>query len=350
MHGKWALGWLIGLIIVVAVISVGCGGGEGEGGAAPPPPLSTATLTGTVVAADNTQLKFANAVITVVGTGRQGVTAADGSFTMQNLPVGTWQVEVQTPDSEQYGTATAQVTLDPNKVTRVNFAVLPLDASTPEEILLDPTSATVDLNGRVIYRTQLVGPNNEPLEGLKPTWVVSGGIGTVTPDGVFIAQTVGNGTVTAFAGPAQRTATVQVVAPRPPQISSFRVTPRTLPATGGTVFLSAAISDGDGIFVRDVTAEIYTPDNDVVELQMQVTNAETAIPYEGLTNCWLNASFGVEFQVPANDNQPTPDGVQAAEDYSARIIVRDRSGAVTESQFVDFTVEGIDAPPLRPPI
>jgi len=349
MHGKWALGWLTGLIIVAVVINVGCGGGEGEG-AAPPPPLGTATLTGTVVAADNIQLTFANAVITVVGTGRQGVSGADGSFTMQNLPVGTWQVEVQTPDSEEYGTATAQVTLDPNQVTRVNFAVLPLDTTTPQQILLDPTSTTVDLNGRVIYRTQLVGPNNEPLDGLKPTWVVSGGIGTVTPDGVFTAQTVGNGTVTAFAGAAQRTATVQVVAPRPPQISSFRVTPQTLPATGGTIFLSGAISDGDFFFNDAATTEIYTPDNDVVELQMQVINPETAIPYEGLTNCWLDASFGVQFEVPANDNQPTADGVQDAEDYSARIIVRDRSGMVTESEFVDFTVEGIDAPPARPPI
>ncbi len=350
MHSRWALGWLTGLIVVIAMIGLGCEGGDGEGGGAPPPVTGTATLSGTVVAADDVQTTLGNALITIEGTGRQARSAADGSFTLTNLPVGTWTVNVQTPDSAEYGSANAEVPLEPNQVTQVNFAVLPIGAATPSEILLDPTNVTVDLNGRVTYHTQLVGPANEALGGLVPTWVVSGGIGTITPEGVFTASNVGSGQVRAFAGTAAGTGTVVVVAPRPPQITSFHLTPRSLPATGGEVFISAAIADGDGVFASDVTVEIFAPGDNIIPLRMQVTNPQTAVPCVGLTNCWLDASFGVTYQVPANDNQPSPDGVQAEENYSARLTVRDTSGMSAQSPFIDFTVQGIDAPPPQPGI
>ncbi len=351
MHSRWALGWLTGLIVVIAMIGLGCEGGDGGGGDGTPSPMTgTATLSGTVVAADDVQTKLGNALITIEGTGRQGTSAANGTFTIANLPAGTWTVNVQTPQSAEYGSATADVPLAANQTTHVNFAVLPIGTATPTQILLDPTNVTIDLNGRVTYHTQLVGPTQQALSNLVPTWVVSGGVGTITPQGVFTASTVGSGQVQAFAGDAMRAGTVVVVAPRPPQITSFHLTPRSLPATGGDVFISAAIADGDGVFVNDVTVEIFAPGDNIIPLAMQVTNPQTAVPCTGLSNCWLDASFGVTYRVPANDNQPSPDGVQAEENYSARLTVRDTSGMTSQSPFIDFTVQGIDAPPEQPPI
>lgn len=351
MHSKWALGWLIGLIVAVAIIGVGCGGGgEEEGGGGLQPLFGSATLTGTVAAADNTAVPLANALITVVGTNRSTNSAADGTFTLQNLPTGTFEVRVETPDSEDYGTASAQVTLVAQQTVTVTFAVMPLDAPAPEQILLEPLNATVDLNGRVLFRSRIVGPNNQTLEGVQPTWVVAGGVGSVSPDGVFTAQTVGSGQVIAYAGDAQRTATVVVVAPRPPQITSFNVTPRVLPATGGNVFISCAVADGDGVMLRDVTVQIFRPDGSIIDLGTSVTNPATAQACEGVANCYLEASFGTTYAVPPNDNQPSPDGVQAEENYSARVQVRDRTGQSSQSAFIDFTVQGIDEPPARPPI
>lgn len=352
MHSKWALGWLIGLIVVASIIGAGCGGdGDGDGGGGGTQPLfGNAALTGRVVAADNVAVTLANALITVVGANRSTSSAADGSFLLQNLPVGTWQVRVETPDSETYGTASARVTLNAQETAVVNFAVLPLAAPQPEQILLDPINTSVDVGGRVLYKVQIVGPNNRALDDIKPTWVVAGGVGSISPAGVFAAETVGAGQVIAYAGDASRVASVVVVAPRPPQISSFNVTPHTLPATGGDVFISCAVADGDGVLARDVRVQIFAPDGNVINLDTAVTNPATALGCQGVPNCYLDASFGVTFAVPPNDNQPSPDGVQAPENYSARIQVRDRTGMSSQSEFVDFTVQGIDQPPPRPPI
>ncbi len=348
MHCRSALGWLTGLTVALAIISLGCDGGDGGGDGGPAPQTGTATLTGTVVSAADTGITVPNAVVTVQGTGGSAVSGADGRFTINNLPAGEWPVEVQTPQSEDYGTADARVPLTVGQTTTVNLAVLPLGTPRPQQILLDPVDATIDVNGRIAYRTQLVGPNNEALEDLQPTWVARGGVGTVDADGVFTAEAVGFGQVSAYAGDAERTGSVVVVAPRPPQIASFRVNPLKLPATGGQVYISAAVTDGDGVNVREVTVQIFAPGDQIIELDMDVTNPDTAISCGGLANCYVDASFGVTYQIPANDNQPTPGGVQAAEQYSARLLVRDRTGMRTQSEFVDFTVEGIDAPPPQP--
>ncbi len=350
MHRSRALGWLTGLIVTVAVITVGCGGGDGGGGIVPGPAGGTATLNGTVVGADNVATVVPNAVVTVQGTGRSTTSDANGNFTLGGLPSGTFTVLVTTPQSEQYGTATAQVPLTDNATTTVNFAVLPLDLAQPEQILLDPINATLDLNGLLAYRVQVVGPDNQAYEGIEPTWVVTGGIGQISAAGVFTAQAVGSGQVKAYSGNAERTATMVVVAPRPPQIASFRVNPQMLPATGGQVFMSAAIKDGDGIRVQDVTVQILPAGGEPIEVPMAVTNPGSAIPCSGLLNCYIDASFGVNYQVPPNDNTPTPEGVQAEETYSVSLLVRDRSGMTSQSEFVDFVVQGIDPPPTVPGI
>jgi len=361
MHRTAALGWLTGLSIAVAIIAVGCGGGDGGGGGGvtPPPATGTATLNGQVVAASDTNSLIANAVVTAqpaaqVASAQAGArtttTGANGGFVFTNLPAGNWNVTVTTPQSEQFGTANARVPLTADETTTVSLAVLPLGLVAPQSIQIDPASATLDLNGRIAYRAQVVGPDSQVYEGIEPTWVVEGDIGQVTPDGIFTAQTVGTGRVNAFAGNAESSASVTVVAPRPPRVTSFRVNPQTLPATGGEIFISAAIKDGDGVNTGDVTVEILPAGGQPITVPMQVTNPGSAVRCPGIPNCYVDASFGATYQVPANDNTPTPDGVQAQETYTASVRVQDRSGATSQSEFVDFVVQGIDPPPIRPGI
>ncbi|MBD3292416.1 MAG: hypothetical protein GF393_05800 [Armatimonadia bacterium] len=360
MHRKAALGWLIGLFIAVAIIAVGCGGGDDGvgGGVAPTPPAGTATLNGQVVAASNTNSLIANAVVTIQQAGqvaaaqaggRTATTAADGGFAFTNLPAGDWIVMVTTPQSEEFGTASARVSLNDDQTTTVSMAVLPLGLATPQQIQVDPVNTTVDVNGRIAYRAQVTGPANQILD-VEPTWVVNGEVGQITPDGIFTAHTVGNGSIRAFAGNAEQGASVTVVAPRPPQVTSFRVNPQTLPATGGEIFVSAAVKDGDGVQAGNVTVEILPAGGAPIVVPMQVSNPDSAVRCPGFPNCFVDASFGATYQVPANDNTPTPDGVQAEEQYTVSVRVTDRSGASSQSEFVDFVVQGIDPPPSRPGI
>jgi hypothetical protein len=291
-----------------------------------------------------------NAVVTVQGIKNTAITGPDGGFIIEGLPPGTSTVMVTTPQSEQLGTAMAEVPLAEGRTTRVSLAVLPLDVAAPQQIQVDPTDTTVDVKGRIAYRAQVVGAGGEVLDGIEPTWVVQGGVGQITPQGIFTAENVGTGTVKAYSGNAQRTADVTVVASRPPQVSSFRVNPQTLPATGGQVFISAALRDGDGILPEDVTAQILPAGGEPIAVPLQVTNPETAVRCPSDPTCFADASFGANYQVPANDNAPTEDGVQAPETYAVSIQVRDRSGMSTQSEFLEFVVQGIDTPPARPGI
>ncbi len=349
MREKAALGWLASCILVVVALIVGChGDGVAPDDGVAPPPVGTSTLTGLVFAANDLQQTFSGVPVSVAAAQRTVPTENDGTFTIQNLPAGTLTVEVLTPTYPDYGSTRVTVELVLGQETAVNLAVMPLDTPVPTNILLDPLAVTVDLFGKVVYRTQIVGEGNVAIEGMEPTWVVEGGIGAASADGVFTAQQIGAGTVTTFAGDAQRTGTVIVVAPRPPQINSLLLNPTTLPASGGDVYIATSISDGDGIPVINVRAEVFGPGDEIITVPMAVTNPGTALACADQANCYLEASYGGTFSAPPNDNQPTAEGIQAPENYSARIRAIDRAGGTTTSAFIDFVVQGIDQPPGGP--
>ncbi|MFP4248473.1 MAG: carboxypeptidase-like regulatory domain-containing protein [Armatimonadota bacterium] len=360
MHRKARLGWLTGLMAAVAIIAVGCGGGDGEGGEAPPPPATaTGTLNGQVVDASDTNTVVPNAEVTVEAVGetttaqagaRTVTTGADGGFSFDDLPAGDWIVSAVTPRSEELGGGRARAPVTDDATTTVSLAVLPLGLAAPERIELSPTSTTIDVGGRVDYRAQIIGPGGEVYEEIKPTWVVAGRVGEITPDGVFTADRAGSGSVRAYSGDAQRASSVEVVAPRPPQISSFRVNPQSLGASGGEVLISAAVSDGDGVDPQDVVARILPPGGEPIDVQLSVTNPDSAIRCPGVPNCFVSASFGATYEVPANDNRPTADGVQAPQTYAVSIHARDGRDVSAESEFVEFVVQGIESPPTRPGI
>jgi len=335
------------MVVIVALI-LGCGGDGGQpDGGGPPPATGTATLQGAVCAANNLAQTLGGVTVSVPAAQRSVTTGADGSFFMQNLPDGSLIVQVDTPTYPAYDSATVQVDLVADQTTTVNIAVLPLDAPDPVQILLDPLQATIDLNGKVLYRSQLVAANNQVIPGVQPTWVVIGGVGSITTRGVFTAQQVGAGQVKAVAGNIERVASVVVVAPRPPQITTFLVNPTVLPASGGDVYVSTAATDGDGISAGNVKAEVFAPGNQITSIDMTVTNPATALPSDDVAS-FLDASYGATFSAPANSNQPTAGGIQAPQNYSVRVRVTDRTGATTTSAFTDFVVQGIDQPPPPP--
>ncbi len=304
MHRKATLGWLTGLLIAVALIAGGCSGGDGNGGDdgdVTPPPTDSGTLNGQVVAASDTRMVVEHADVTITRVGqtdtaqatRTATTGVDGGFVFDDLPAGTWAVNVTNPRSERLGTGSARVSIVPDRTSTISVAVLPLGLATPERILLDPTSATIDVNGRIAYRAEVIGPGGEVYEDIEPTWVVEGGVGRISPEGVFTAQSVGSGGVRAYSGSAERRSSLTVVGPRPPEISSFRVNPQSLPATGGEILISAAISDGDGSIPQDVTAEILPAGGEQNVGPLDVSNDESDIGCPSVQNCHGGANCGV---------------------------------------------------------
>jgi len=322
MHRTASLSWLAGLIIVVAVIAAGCGSGGGDG-QAPPPGTGTATLNGQVVAADNTGTVIPSAVVTVEGTGKSATTGTDGGFVITGLPSGERLVTVTTPQSADYGTASARVPLVSNQTRTVSFAVLPLGLPAPQQILVDPASATLDINGRIAYRAQVLG----------------GQIGRGGLHGAQCRQWQGQGVL------------------RECRAHGDGVCRGAAPAPGvelpGESAVSACHRRRDLHLCRDQGWRRCQPRR----------CDRTHIPggsgpgrggharHDRSPNdptSFLEASFGATYQVPPNANAPSADGVQAPESYSVNIRVEDQSGMTAESDFVDITVQGIDAPPVRP--
>ena len=135
MNRTAAPGLFAVLIIAVALFAFGCGGDGGGGVApAPQPAAGTATVQGQIVGADNPGTPIANAVITVEGLARSVTSGADGRFAIANLPAGDWLISVITPQSEEYGTSSARVTLGEDETATVSMAVLPLGLAAPEQI------------------------------------------------------------------------------------------------------------------------------------------------------------------------------------------------------------------------
>lgn len=344
------LGWLAGVLTVAIALAAGCGGQEAAGGdgGGQQFPVGTAVLQGIVVAADDVAVGLARALVSVAGTGRSVTADAAGAFEIQGLPPGQYTVEAQTPNQANYGTTRVTATFANGQTTTVNLAILPEGTPEPVDVLVDPPAVTIDLNGRVRFRSQVLSADKAVMEGIEPTWVVGGGVGLISPDGVFTAQQVGAGTVTAYVGNVQQQSSVQVTPPAPPQVTSFQVNPRSISAGGGDVYISAAINDGDGIRIADVQIEILGPGNQQFLLPMTVPNPESAELCDGQPGCYARATFATTFQAPPNDNRPTELGVQAPENYSARVLVTDRAGQNTASSFIDFVVQGIDQPPSLP--
>lgn len=336
--------WIAAFAVVTAGL-VGCGS---DSDPVTPDPGYDATVSGRVVAADNVAISLARAVVSEPVSGRTTETDNNGSFRLTGLPAGlSTRITVTCPRTPNYESASVTVPTFKGRVTTVNIAVLPVAVGTPTSLILNPGGAPppdVEQGGNLQFGAAVyVGTERTDVQ---PTWIISGdGVGSIDAWGRFTATSPGSGLITAQVGGLVASSGVVVTGPRPPQITSVLLSAspeRPLPASGGPVVITAAINDANGIRNFDEGAnkglkfEVYTPDGGVLELTPGTPDPGTTI-YDGTWRLTYNA--------PPNSNLPDATGLQAPQTYSVRVVARDLTGAMSRSEFHDFVVLGLDAPP-----
>jgi outer membrane protein assembly factor BamB len=122
---------------------------------------------------------------------------------------------------------TASITVTPGPLDRVAVA---------------PAVATIVAGGQTAFSASGVDRYGNPIPGGSFTWSVEGGIGQISPAGVFTASTTtGTGTVTAHSGTQQGSAIIQIV---PGPAVKVAVSPSGLSlAAGSTTVLVASVQD-----------------------------------------------------------------------------------------------------------
>jgi hypothetical protein len=286
-----------------------------------------------VVDATNVGTVINGALIAVVGTALNGLTDAQGNVALTNVPEGGATLDVSFPSTGAYQGLQVSVDTAANAVTQVRIAAVPTGTAAPNAVILTPANETIDIGGQILFQVD-VRTFGIPVN-VMPSLSLIGDIGTLLPSGLFLASQVGTGEVTAHVEGVTDTSAVEVVAPRPPRLGTLSVSPTALPADGGQVRIAVTATDGDG--VQSVVAEIEPP-----------TRAVFSLPLALETGTSLDGSWGVVYVAGPNDNPPDPSGVQLEQRYSVRVTARDNQGATTTSQWVDFAVAGLQAPPGPP--
>ena len=333
-------------VFVVTAGLVGCGSDSDP--ATPDDPGYDATVSGRVVAADNIAISLAQAEVSEPITGRMTETDGSGSFRLTGLPAGpNTRILVTCPRTPNYESAWVTVPTQRGRVTTVNISVLPVVVGTPTALIISPSGQPppdVEQGGNLQFGAAVyVGVQRTEVQ---PTWIISGdGVGAIDAAGRFTATSPGSGLITAQTGALVASSGVVVTGPRDPRITSVLVSAspeRPLPASGGPVMITAAINDANGIRNFDagpnkgLKFEIHAPDGSLLELTPGEPDLGTTI-YDG--------TWRLTYNVPANSNAPDATGRQAPQTYSVRVVARDLTGAVSRSQFYDFVVLGLDAPP-----
>lgn len=331
---------LAGVLAALLIMTLLCGCGGGSDQDEPVVVVDTGTIAGRVVRADMPAMGIQGAEITVrsaAGTQLGAATAGpNGNFNISNVPVGNHTVSVDTVEDAIYGEQTLPgVAVQKNTTTTLMVTVLRVDAPQPSVIDLTPANAQVDLNGLVEF-TAAVQTSSGPLAAT-PTFYVTGGIGVVSYDPVtakvvFRATHEGAGKLRAICGSVATESNITVVDADSPEVTSFLVAPRTLPATGGDVTITLAVNDGNG--VQSVQAEIFRPD---------ATSYVVPVPLASGTQ----ETYRTTISIDANTN-PINAGGQNPQTYSVRYIVTDWMDEETTTptdEFVDITVQGLLFPP-----
>jgi len=287
-----------------------------------------------VVQAEAVASGIANAEVAIISSGAAGIgtaqvlstrTDGQGNYTLTGVPEGLHTVlATRSTDAVYRAQTIPSVPVTPGVTTRLNVALLRQVQPEPSSVQLSPASAVVDLNGQAKF-TGAAGST-----GLTPTYLLIGEIGAISPNGLFTGTRAGTGQLKAYSGTASASANIEVTGPREPEVSSLL--PTELASGGGTLTITAAANDGDGI--TSVVAEIYPPAEDVVTVSLSLTAGNAK-----------DGTYRGAFAVPANSNVPNSSGVQAPMTYSVRVIVTDGSGATITTGFSDVTVAGLRPPP-----
>lgn len=345
---------------VLALAVTGCGGGDGgDGGgqAGPQPSADNARVTGVVVRSDTVASPVSRVTVSESTTRQSTATAADGTFTLTGLPAGTIYLDVSAPGSGDYQGARVPVFTRATSTTQTTIALLPLATGTPTQLAINPAgSATVEQGGSLKFSASVyVGGAKIDVQ---PSWVLSSptadvGANAMLADGTLQTGTAGSYLVTGIVGNLSHTAGVVITPALPPQIGSVLVShsnDNPVPASGGIVTITAAITDGNGVQTNNVGAlqalrfELQTPKSGVISLPP--ANELPFTPIEGTTI--YDGTWRYNYAVPANNNTPDPDGNQAEQQYLVRVVARDTTGAESTSEWYEFRVAGLDTPPPLP--
>jgi hypothetical protein len=341
IRGQWPA-IIVGVALLALIVAIGgCGSGGGLGPAPPPPPPppagGTATVQGVVVDSQNTATVIPGAQVTVADAAAADapavVTDGAGRFKLEKLAAGGVDLDVTFPSTGLYQAMRVSVDTEAKTTTFVSIAALRSSTSTPTSLTLSPSNAQTDVGGEVQFVAS-VQSYGVPLS-ITPSFSLIGDVGTLTASGLFRATKIGSGDVVAFFPAVLASATVQVTAPAPPKLGTLSVSPGSLPADGGDVFIALSATDGDGI--AGAQAEITTLG--------KPTEKRSLILEAGSEK---DGSWAAIYRAPANSNPIGPDGNQLDQRYSVRVKVTDKSGASTTTQWVDFTVVGLEPPPGPP--
>jgi hypothetical protein len=332
------------LAAMVVTIIGGCGGNARPGPEPPPvpPPVDTAIIKGRVVKADRTTEPLPGSLVTM-STGQFAYADTLGEFIVRDVPVGDGTVEftVDSISNPDYGSQTiAGVGVskndNPDNAPSVTVAVLPINLSQPQAITITPDQATIDLNGEIQFAAPVSG--SAGLLQVQPTWYLTTNAGNIDRNGKFTALNVGSAMVVATSGNISALANVVVTPSRPPNISTFLVDPSNLSSSGGTVNVTAAINDGDGL--RSVEAQVVDPNNWQTNYAMDLV--EGTSPKDG--------TYRLSLTIDPNDIRQNQEDATRPLTYSIRVVAEDNAGNTSASGFKDVVVAGIDEPIPPPPI
>lgn len=332
------------LAAMAVTLLAGCGGSSQPGPAPPPPPppVDTAIVKGRVVKADLTTEAIPGSLVTMA-TGQFAYADTLGEFIVRDVPVGSGSVEftvdsISDPDYGSQIVSSIGVTKndDPDKAPSVTVAVLPIRLGQPQTITITPGQATIDLKGEVQFVAPVSGATGLLL--VQPTWYLTTNAGNIDRNGKFTALNVGAGTVVATIGSISAQANVIVMPPGPPDISSFLVDPPNLNSSGGTVTITAAVNDGDGI--KSVIGQVVDPNNQQTNYPMGLVSGTT--PKDG--------TYRLSHTIDPNDVRENQEDATRPLTYSIRVVAQDNTGNTSASGFKDVVVAGIDEPVPPPPL
>lgn len=328
--------------VALILLRGGCGGGGGAVGP-PPPPSGTAQIQGEVRAADNISMTISYAEVTAQPAAVTTITGSLGSFALTNLPAGDITLQVNPLQHPSYQAMTLVVPTEAGKITRVTVALLPTGTDPPTQITVAPSNPSVEVGGVIGFGSTVTAASGEL--AVMPSWLLTGDIGYIGATGQFHAQKIGTGVVAAIAGGVSAATNVTVIPPQPPDISTVIVSPFSLPASGGVVSIVAAISDGQGIDVDGdgnplVEARITLPDS---------SELDPPLPMALDAGTLQDGTYRTTYQAPPNDNIPNMWGIQAPQTYTVHVRAWDTVGTSATSDPYDFTVQGVEAPPVPPP-
>jgi len=177
----------------------------------------------------------------------QAYSASDGSYALEEIPDGQRTIVVEPPANSEWAPVSVTVELEPGASITIIFTLVTVELNDRiATVTVDPPDTTIATGAAQQYAATVISTSGAAIT-ITPIWLTTGGMGTITPQGVFQAGSIeGKGTIVAVAGrhAGMTPVTVSGSGNQLPQLS-LRVTPTQGAAPLG-VTATATASDPDG--------------------------------------------------------------------------------------------------------